>query len=223
MAARESFRVTTDSRVMSQARSLAVRNVHLPPTRTRLTPRGAYSRCNCIKSPRTSVPAGKRDAKTFSSKGSVAANNKASRMRSSSARSAFGLSPTITRISATFPIRLVSLLAIPGFHGRTLRGVAASVVGLPHIERRKGALLMRFQLAFAYQFQRRGKARGEHRGDHAGLHHIGDEILVERGPIHGLANKPFERFTRLGQRPDCALGDTNHRSRLDLPARGVGG
>src|ERR1043165_7477141 len=44
-AARESFFGSTDSRASSQARSFAVRKVHLPAMRIRLTPRGAYSAC----------------------------------------------------------------------------------------------------------------------------------------------------------------------------------
>src|SRR5213595_351599 len=83
-------------------------------------PRGAYSRCNCWSKACTSIPVGSREARTFSSSGPSAANNKASRMRSPSARSVSFLSPTITRISATFPIGFFSLLAIPRFRGSAL-------------------------------------------------------------------------------------------------------
>src|SRR6516225_865076 len=132
-----------------------------------------------------SAPAGKRDAKSLSSSGVAAANNRASRIRSSSARSACRLSPTITSISATFPIRLLPLLAIPRFHRGALCGAAVGVLFLAQIERQKRALLVCFHLTFAYQFQRRGETRRQHRGDHVGLHQIGDEISVEWTPIHG--------------------------------------
>ena len=62
IAARESLRVSTVSLLSSQERSSAVRNVHLPPMRTRLTPRGAYSSCRRASAARTSTPCGSRAA-----------------------------------------------------------------------------------------------------------------------------------------------------------------
>src|SRR5690242_6655988 len=112
------------------------------------------------------MPDGSRDARTFSSKGASAANSKASRMRTPSARSGSFLSPTITRISATFPIGFFSLLAIPRFRGSALRQGTVGIPFLAHIERRESALLMRFELAFANQFKRGGEARGQHGRSH---------------------------------------------------------
>src|ERR1700733_2773571 len=221
IAARDSFRVTTDSCVKSHARSLAVRSVHLPPTRTRLTPRGAYSFCNCVSSARTSAPAGRRPASAFSSSGASAANSRASRMRSSSARlgstrSCFSLSPTITRIFATFDIGFFSLLPIPRFRG------PAVVRPLTQIKRRKRPLLVRLHPSFAYQFERRGKTRGEHGRSHRRIDQIGDEVLIERAPVHRLADQPFQRLARFGERPDRALGHAHKRPCLGLPPPGIG-
>src|SRR5580700_7094628 len=224
VAARDSLRVTTDSWVRSHARSVAVRSVHLPPTRTRLTPRGAYSFCNCRRSACTSMPAGRRPAKAFSSSGASAANNSASRMRSSSARSGAvsSLSPIITRISATFAIGSVSLLPIPRFRGRACRDdVTARRWLFTKIKRRESALLMRFEAPFAHQFKHRGKARRQHRRDHRRFDQIGDEILVERAPVERLADQALQRLARLGKRPDRAFGQPHERSRFGLPPAGI--
>src|ERR1700704_5181668 len=70
LAARESFLGSTLSRASNQARSLAVRNIHLPATRTRLTPRGAYSACRRRIAPATSTPSGSRSRRVLSSSGS---------------------------------------------------------------------------------------------------------------------------------------------------------
>src|SRR5580692_3308607 len=234
MAARDNFRVTTDSWVSSQAKSLAVRSVHLPPTRTRLTPRGAYSRCNCTSSARTSMPAGRRAAKAFSSSGASAANSSASRMRNSSARSpalsrcSSSLSPTITRISATFPIGSYPLLPIPrvGCHcsGSLVFAWIAILRALPlaQVKRRERTLLMHFHVAFAHQFEHRGEARGEHRRPVRRVGQIVDEILIERAPVQRLADQPLKRLACLGKRPDRALWHANERPRLSLPPPGIG-
>ena len=74
LAARESFFGSTDSRASSQARSFAVRKVHLPAMRTRLTPRGAYSACRRRIAAAMSTPSGRRERKVLSSSGSPAAN-----------------------------------------------------------------------------------------------------------------------------------------------------
>src|SRR5262249_10171036 len=217
IAARDSFRVATDSWVNSQARSGAVRSVHLPPMRTRLTPRGAYSRCNCWSNACTSMPAGSRDARTFSSSGAAAANSKASRMRSPSARSGSFLSPTITRISATFPIGFFSLLAIPRLSGSALRQGGVGVPFLAQIERRESALLVRFELALPDHFERRGKARSQHGGGRRRIGEIGKQILIEWAPVHVLADQPLQRFTRFGEGPHRALRTAPDRPRLALP------
>src|SRR6202140_3129458 len=194
MAARDSLRVTVASWVNSQARSLGVRTVILPATRTRLTPRDSYSFCNCVSSARTSTPGGKRLAKTFSSSGPSAANSKASRMRSSPARSAgLPLSPTITRISATFPIASVSLLPIPRFGGHA---AVFRVLPLAHVKRRKSRVLVQLEMAFAHQFEGRCKARCHHRRFHRRLDQIFGKIFVERAPLHGETDQPFQRLAR---------------------------
>src|SRR6202035_2843967 len=198
MAARDSLRVTVASWVRSQARSLAVRSVHLPATRTRFTPRGSYSFCNCVSSARTSTPAGRRLARTFSSSGPSAANSKASRIRSSSARSvSLPLSPTITRIPATFPIAGLPL-PIPRFGGHA---AVFRLLPLAHVKRCKSRVLVQLEMAFAHQLERRCKARCHHRRFHRRLHQIFGQILVERAPFHGEADQPFQRFTRFGKRP----------------------
>src|SRR5580692_3135608 len=221
MAARDSFRVTVASWVNSQARSLAVRSVHLPATRTRFTPRGSYSFCNCVSSARTSTPAGRRFPKAFSSSGPSAANSKASRMRSSSARSvSLSLSPTITRISATFPMGSISLLPIPCFGGQA---AVFRLLSLAHVKRCKSRVLVQLEMAFAHQFQRRGKARCHHRRFHRRLHQIFGQILIERAPLHGEADQPLQRLARFGERPHRALGQAHERSRLGLAAPGIGG
>src|SRR5215469_7711749 len=105
-------------------------------------------------------------------------------MRSPSARSGSFLSPTITRISATFPIGFFSLLAIPRFRGSALRRGTVGIPSLAQIERRESALLVRFKLTFTDQFERRGKARGEHSRSHCRFHQISQQILIERAPVH---------------------------------------
>ena len=100
IAARESLRVSTVSLLSSQERSLAVRNVHLPPTRTRLTPRVAYSSCSRASAARTSMPCGSRAASAFSSSGSAEANSIASSSRSSSGALAVRLSAFVRLIIA---------------------------------------------------------------------------------------------------------------------------
>src|SRR5271169_985881 len=215
MAARESFFVTTISRVNNQARSPAVRSDHLPPTRTRFTPRGAYSFCSCKSSARTSTPAGSRVAKTVSSSGSSAANSKASRIRSSSARASLALLPTITRISATFPIipASPSSIPIPRFHSYAFD----LFLPLANIKRSKSSLLMHFKTAFAYQLKRGGKTRRPHRRRMRRLDHIRDEILVEHMPIRRVTDQPFDGFARLAKRPHRALRQAHISPRLFLP------
>src|SRR6516165_10824668 len=220
MAARDNLRVTTASWVKSQARSVAVRKAHLPATRTRLTPRGSYSFCSCMSSARASTPAGKRFPRIFSSSGSVAANSKASRMRSSSARTtSLSLSPSITRIFATFLISSVSLLPIPRSTGDA---ACSPIPTLTHKQRRECRMLIHFQVALAHQFQGRGKARGEHCRLHRRLNQIFGEILIERAPVHGNADQPLQRLARFGERPHRALRHANERARLGLPPPGIG-
>src|SRR5690349_15818742 len=186
--------------------------------RTRLTPRGAYSRCNCWSNACTSIPAGSRDAKTLSSSGASAANSKASRMRSPSARSGSFLSPTITRISATFPIGFFSLLAIPRIRGSALRQGAVGIAFLAQIERRESTLLVRLEPALSDHFERCGETRSQHSGGRRRIGQIGNQILIERAPVHGLTDQPLQGFTRFGERPDCPLRHPHDRSRLNLPA-----
>src|SRR5580704_9441298 len=193
MAARDSLRVTTASWVSNHARSLAVRSVHLPATRTRLTPRGSYSFCNWVSSARTSTPAGKRLANTFSSSGASAANSKASRMRSSSARSTcLPLSPTITRISATLPMCSDSLLPIPSFGGHA--AAFPCTLTFTHIERRERRVLVHFEEALAHQLEGRREGRGQHRRLLRRIDQILGEVLVERAPFHGDTDQPFQRL-----------------------------
>src|SRR5208282_375578 len=218
-AARESFFVTTVSRVSSQARSLAVRSDHLPPTRTRCTPRGAYSFCNCRSSPCRSLPAGSRVARVFSSSGSSAANNNASRIRNSSARSSESLSPMITRISATLEIMSASPSSIPRFHHRP-----AFVLTPPRadVERSKRRVLMHLKATLAHQFECCGKARGANRRGKRRFDHVADQILVEQAPVCGAPDQPFEHLTRFGERPDRALRHANECSGLFLPPHRIG-
>src|ERR1700761_3093080 len=117
-----------------------------------------------------------------------------------SSRSESSLSPTITRISATFPIGLLSLLAIPRFRG----GGPAVALSLTQIKRRKRALLMQFEMSFANQFERGGKSRRQHGSALRRIGEILDQILVERTPIHRLADEPLQRLARFRQRPDGA-------------------
>src|SRR5690348_16760054 len=115
IAARESFLVSLVNLVSSHDRSEAVRNVHFLPTRTRLTPRVAYSAFSAISVSRTLTPAGRRRASCASSSGAAAANKSASSKRSSSARAwgsefsfslSWSLSCTITSFFAALGIEL---------------------------------------------------------------------------------------------------------------------
>src|SRR6185312_1211864 len=198
-----------------------VRSVHLPATRTRLTPRQAYSCCSWLSSARTSTPAGSRSPSVFSSSGSSAANSKASRMRSSSARSVCSvssLSPTITRISATWPIKCPSS-PIP--HVRRSAVLGRLRAGA-HVKRRERRMLIHFETAFAHELKRGGEARGEHGRPLRRLDQIFDQILIERAPVERNANQPLDGLARIGERPDAALGHTHKGPRLGLPPRRVG-
>src|SRR5208282_1696555 len=219
MAARDSFLVTTVSRVNSQARSLAVRSDHLPPTRTRLTPRGAYSFCNWMSSPCRSLPAGSRAASVFSSSGSSAANSSASRMRNSSARSLESLSPMITRISATLEIMSASPSSIPRFH-RNPAFVPTPPVA--DVERSKRCVLMHLKATLAHQFECCGKTRSANCRGVRGLDHVGDEIVIEHAPVGLAPDQPLDRLTRFGEQPDRALGHAHEGSGLLLPLPRIG-
>jgi hypothetical protein len=84
-------------------------------------------------------------------------------------------------------------------------------------------VLVQLEMALAHQFQRRGKARCHHRRFHRRLHQIFGQILVERAPLHGEADQPFQRLARFGERPHRAFGHADERSRLGLPPPGIGG
>src|SRR5437588_3575414 len=208
IAARESFLVSTVSLLNSQARSFAVRNVHLPPTRTRLTPRGAYSSCRHASAARRSTPAGNREAKVTSSSGSAEANSIASNRRSSSGRAATaGCSGSssgmiIFRSANPMTLRPPLALALGRVGGRRAAGIAGRVAGgrtLAQIDRRERRMLVHFDEPLAHHLERGGKARREHAGRHLRLDHIGDQELIDAAPVLRYADQTFERLARFGQ------------------------
>src|SRR5215471_4455896 len=181
VAARESFFCSIASRAISQARSLAVRKLHLPATRTKLTPREAYSACSVCMRDARSTPSGRRAASVSSSSGPAAANSSASIKPSASGRGAAAMStssssaatmrglayPIIDPVSPSFPFPL----------GR--------VVGraLAQIDRREGGMLMHLDQAFAHQLEGGREARRKNGGALRGFHHVADEELVEPAPV----------------------------------------
>src|SRR6476619_874073 len=202
IAARESLRVSTVSLLNNQDRSFAVRKVHFPPIRSRLTPRVAYSSCSRTRASRTFVPCGRRAASDFSSSGSAEANNIASSSRSSSARGCAILSGSSSGITTCN----LGMLRPPLFLAAGRRRHAARIgystsrrLTLTHVDRRKRRLLMHFHHAFAYQFERGGEARCEYRRRKRRLDYERDQIFIEPRPIGRLADQPLERFACLGQ------------------------
>src|SRR6516162_8602101 len=186
-AARESLRVSTVSLLNSQERSLAVRKVHLPPIRTRWTPRVAYSSCRRSSAACASTPCGSRSASDVSSSGSADANSIASSRRSSSARGSTTLSGSssgITTLSfgiAGPPLSLV--LRRRRRHAARIGHPVLSRLTLAHVERRKRPLLVHLHHALAHHFEGGGKARREHRRRKRRLDDVRDQKLVEPRPI----------------------------------------
>src|SRR5262245_3488987 len=215
IAARESLRVSNVSLLNSHDRSVAVRNVHLPLTRTRLTPRAAYSSCRRSSAPCTSTPCGIRAASDFSSSGSAEANSIASSNRSSSGRISACASGAVSGSSTSTGITTVSLgialaSSIPWRrrrrHAVCRRQPILPRYALAHVDRRERPLLVNLHQSLAHELERRGEARREHRRRERRLDHERDQIFVEPRPIRGLADQALERLARLGGRPDGALG-----------------
>src|SRR6478736_715 len=220
IAARESLRVSTVSLLNSQDRSFAVRKVHLPPMRSRFTPRVAYSSCSRTRASRTFVPCGRRAASDFSSSGSAEANNIASSSRSSSARGCTALSGSS---SGTTTCNL-GMLRPPLFlaagrrrHAARIGYSTSSRLTLTHIEGRKCRLLVHLHHAFTHQFERGGEARREHRRCKRWLYHERDQIFIEPRPVGRLADQPLERHARLGQGPHAALDQAHMAENRLLP------
>ena len=239
IAARESLRVSTVSLLSSQERSSAVRNVHLPPMRTRLTPRVAYSSCRRSSAARTSTPCGSRARqRSF---------RRAARPRRTASPPAAEALPAVPAIAArslalpaqcrhvtgrstgitTFKLGIAAASSILARLGRTppaarIGHPIGSRLTLAHVDRRECALLVHLHQPFAHQFERRREARREHRRRERRLDHVGDQVFVEPRPIGRLADQPLERFARLGQRPDRALGEPHMRERAALALLRIG-
>src|SRR6185437_13861894 len=173
IAARDSLRVSTVSLVSSQDRSSAVRNIHLRPTRTRLTPRVAYSAFSRASASFTSTSLGRRRASAASSSGAPAANSSASSSRNSSDRAAASTTgaPAGSAAAASLLCTITSFLATLGI-GTFPLGVCLRVIDqsisihtdpLAHVERRERLFLMNLGNPFTHQFQR-GSERGRHDG-----------------------------------------------------------
>src|SRR6185312_13225111 len=186
MAARDSRRVSVLSRVISHDRSPAVRKVHLLATRTRLTPRGAYSACNCASAALTSTPSGMRLASVAVSSGSADANNSASRSRNSSGRVS-GPAGVSSASSMSFSARLamtqISFLLFR--RGHCVGGVRRA---LPEIKRRESLFLIQLHLAFTHQFQCRSEAGGKNRGLLRGIDDVAEQKVVETTPAVGVGH-----------------------------------
>src|SRR5689334_21583386 len=223
IAARDSRRVSVLSRVISQARSPAVRNVHLLAMRTRLTPRVAYSACNCASAAFTSTPSGMRLASVAVSSGSADANNNASRSRSSSGR-ASGAAGVSSASSMSFSAKL-AMTQISFLLFRRGDGVGSLRRALPEIKRREGLFLVQLHLTLAHQFQRRGEARGKDRCLLRGIDHVAHQIIVETAPVLVVshADQALQRGARFGQRPDGTLGKMHTGENALLTLRGIGG
>src|SRR4051812_26521776 len=205
MAARESLRVSTVSLLSSQDKSSAVRKVHLPPMRTRLTPRGAYSCCRLASAEARSTPCGIRAARSFSVSGSAAANSIASSSRSSSglasvapSDSSRGLIVLVARLMAAASFSLNRTAAGARCVARRADRIVCGLT-LAHIKRREGLVLVNVGNTFTHQFQRAGEARCKHGGRQRRLDHIGDQILIQLHPVRALTDKPLQRLARLGQ------------------------
>src|SRR6266540_2377297 len=232
-AARDNFFGSTTSRASSHARSLAVRKAHFPATRTRLTPRGLYSACNCRRAVRTSTLSGSRLESVASSSGSAAANSRASNNRSSSGRvrassvaSSAGSGDAIFKcLSATAVMEMASLLLNARAAGR--RAVTRFFIlvhrTLAQIDRPERAVLMYVDDTLAHHFERRRETRCERGRPHRGLDHVGDEVIGEPTPVVPGAEQPLERLTRLRERPDDARHKAHTRKRMLAPLSGIGG
>src|SRR5215208_550383 len=228
IAARESLRVSTVSLLSSQDRSSAVRKVHLPPTRTRLTPRVAYSCSSCASAEPISMPWGNRAARSFSVSGSAAANSIASSSRSSSGRASVASSDR----SRGLIILVARLIAAASFSlnraaaGRGVARLACCVIcdwTLAYIKRSECLVLVDVGNALAHHFQRRGEAGGEHGRRQRRLDHVGNQEFVELHPVGALADETLQRFACLGQRPDRALGIAQVSERSALALLRIGG
>src|SRR5215208_364481 len=223
IVARESLRVSTVSLLRSQDRSSAVRKVHLPPIRTRLTPRVAYSCCSLLSAAPTSTPSGKRAPKSFSLSGSDAANSMASSNRSSSglgslapSESSRGLIILVARLMAAASFSLTRAAAGGRCTARSAHVIVCSVT-LAHIERRKRLVLVNVRKTLAHQFQRAGEARCEHRRRQRRLDDIGDQVFIQSRPVGASADQALQGLARLRQRPDGSLSEAQMGERLALP------
>ena len=220
--------------VSSQDRSLAVRNVHLPPTRTRLTPRGAYSACSAAQrcARRRRPPAAAPPA----------SSRRAARRRRTAAPRAAAVPP------AALPARLArlvlahrsrpaarrrhraaaSLTSIVHCSRRGAAGTGASTVrvagALAQIDRRERRLLVHLDHALAHQFERRGEARRHHGRAHRRLDQIGDQDTRRAGSSRAARRSAARapRAPRPATRP-CAARSAHARARCLLALRRIGG
>src|SRR3954465_14796544 len=235
IAARESLRVSTVSLLNSHDRSFAVRKVHFPPIRNRLTPRVADSPrrppADCRPGSRA-PPAAARGPHVHScpAAGALpATSHRAARPKQTTwPRAAEALllaaAPHCPAHRPASPLAISALLRPPLFLAASRRRHAARIgystssrLTLMHIERRKCRLLVHLHHAFTHHFECGGEARREHRGRKRWLYHERDQIFVEPRPVGRRADQPLERFTRLGQGPDGALDQAHMPENRLLP------
>src|SRR3984893_8116066 len=234
MAARESVRCSVVSLLKSHARAPAVREVHFPLIRTRLTPREAYCCCSSSSEPCTSIPSGICAASVFSSRGSAEANNIASRMRSSSTLTScigavsWGLVTIFKlRIAVSSPFGFFLLPACSACWRHAPSAPSAfPITGLlvpAYIQGRKSRLLLHLHHTLANQLKGRSKTRCEYRTSEAGIDDERKQILIEPRPVSRPPDQTLERFACLRQRPDASLGHPYMRKRAALALLRVSG
>ena len=165
-----------------KARSSAVRNAHLPATRTRLTPRGAY------RPSAASAPARHRRPRECAAPGSSRRAARSRRTASPRGCAAPPASPGCARrASGISSSSSTCLRAKPGILSPPLmslmrRGGRAPphLIAAAEIERREGRMLLHLEHALAHHFERRGEARRGHRRAHLRFDQESDQELIER-------------------------------------------
>ena len=219
IAARDSLRGSTASRVSSQDRSFAVRNVHLPPTRTRLTPRGAYSvlqRSQRLLADRR-PPAAARQRLLVERL--AEANSSASSSRSSSGRACVACGVRLivienhTCLSAKLAMAFASFFIVVHCavgsavrvrlpfdrcalaHDRAARTAACCCISI---------VPSRTISSVAAKLDANTVARI------AGSTTIGEQILVEPAPVGGRADQPLERLRALRRATTPCAARTAH-------------
>ena len=91
-----------------------------------------------------------------------------------------------------------------------------------HIDRRKRSLLVNVGNAFAHEFECRCKTRRKYGRAQRWLHHIFEQVGVDRGPVGRLAHHALKRLARLRQGPDLPFGKMNVRQRQFLALLRIG-